>query len=470
MEIATPSNLQNAAGQPKGIPKPETPTAPTVQIGNTQVSGAGGVIGKNPSGGTHKVGNTTVTGPGAVTYKPPVSAKTSVQTPVNPQQTAAQPPQTGADNDLAWTREYVANRGYGDIVNWNAETGMANIAGRDYKPVTVTDGKSYLPTNVLDNAIAEYEKINDVRKNRDAVDYYDKNYGSRVGSALDKLIGRREFDYNPDDDIVYQAYSDMYKRNADEAYKNQIQEINNGAGGNLGAISLAMQNRDNYLKELNDIIPTTAADAFNRYESETGRLRDNLADMQGVANDAYSRMYQYGRDQIGDLRTSQQDQRAELQREFDNQNTAEQLKRDLQEQDYQNAILKATADYAPKNEQAGYASKVLANIGADQENDYNAKRYSLELESSDVNNAVQRGFFIESDEVYNPWLANFRVEPGTGYAGSRYSINPITAEAVYNYYTGGASGKATQDIQNGVYTLPQWSSAAQKAVENEMNK
>lgn len=466
MEIATPSNLQNAAGQPKGIPKPETPTAPTVQIGDTQVSGAGSVIGNNPSGSTHKAGNTTVTGQGAVAYKPPESP----QTPAKPPQTAAQSQQTGTGNDLAWTREYVANRGYGDIVNWNAETGMANIAGRDYKPVTLTDGKSYLPTNVLDNAIAEYEKINDVRKNRDAVEYYDENYGSRVGSALDKLIGRQGFDYDPNDDIVYQAYSDMYKRNADEAYKNQIQEINNGAGGNLGAISLAMQNRDNYLKELNDIIPTTAADAFNRYESETGRLRDNLADMQGVANDAYSRMYQYGRDQIGDLRTSQQDQRTELQREFENQNTAEQLKRALQEQDYQNAILKSTADYAPKNAYSDYASKVLANINADQENHYNAMRYPLELSSSDMDLITKRGYATSFDEPYNEWLKDLIAEEGKGFAGSRYTYNPYVSESLYNYYTGGASGKATQDVQNGVYSLPQWSDAAQAAVEKEMNE
>ena len=304
-------------------------------------------------------------------------------------------------NPLVATRDYVTSKGYGGAVNWDGEN--PTIGGEPIRPTYITsDGISYIPQSEADRLIAEFENKNKINTNQGVLESRDKKYGSIEENALNKLLNRDEFSYNPETDPAYQAYKKQYDKAAEKALRRILNDNNTSLEGASGAVlseALAAQNEQ--LDRATDMIPELYEAAYNRYIGEDNRLRENLNDIEGVADSFYRRNYQANRDQTDDTYRSLQAERENDQRLFENDITRRNDERD--------------------------ADTHSVNLEADRiKNDYNREAYNKLLFDNAVSKALQRGFFTKDDENLLPWLKNYRNADGT------YSINPYDAEVKYD--------------------------------------
>lgn len=328
-----------------------------------------------------------------------------------------------AGNPLMAARDYVSSKGYTGIVNWDADSGTVNIGGQNLKPVSVSeDGIAYIPQSQLDAAIAAYEKNTGIITNKGVLEGYDKKYDANIEDALNHLVNRKEFNYDPEKDVVYKAYEKQYNRQAEEAFRKMLNDNNTSVTGASGAVlSQAMAARDAEKDKLTDVIPSLYQDAYNRYMGETDRLRNNLNDVMSAENDYYNKTYQSNRDSIGDSV---------------NAGAAERNKQ-LTENEARWSEMRNAIDmgYYPQEKLEGLKSMMLQN----QQSAFN---YGMSI-------ANQRGSFSKSDEQYLPWISEFRNDDGT------YRIDPYMAEMLYNYMTQYWNNKGAYDSGYGTYTPPQ---------------
>lgn len=331
-----------------------------------------------------------------------------------------------AGSPLVAARDYVTSAGLAGSIDWDGSNVL--VGGNPIKPVYVQNGTAYVTKQELDAAIQDYNKRNAQVTNQEIVDKYNSEYGDIIGSALDKILNREQFEYDPDTDPVYAAYKRKYEQAANEAYRKTLNEQNTSAFGASGAaLSQALTSRDNYLRQLTDKVPELAADAYIRYMGETDRLSGNLADARTVANDYYNRIYQQGRDTYNDTIAANQAERQQEQQNLENerQNKYDEdyfrksaLEDVLTNQSIQkgNTDLKYYDDMSAESLRGailGNDSQEIANTQAQIDNAYK--------------NAYNRGFFIESDEQLLPWLSKYRNGDGT------YSVKPWAGEAAYEY-------------------------------------
>lgn len=246
-----------------------------------------------------------------------------------------------AGDPLVSSRDYADSLGYGGLVSWDGNN--VSVGGQSFAPTYVTsDGRAYVSKAQLDNAISSFRDSNNIIGNGGVVDRYAERYDSPVQGALDQILGREAFDYDPNEDIAYQAYRDMYTRMADDALERVLNENNTSVTGASGAVlSEALAARDNYLTQLTDKIPELVGDAYNRYTGETNRLNQNLDQLRTAANDYYSKLYQQNRDAYSDTMQGIQYGDQEDQRWFDNyrQLINDEYSRRLTEQEIISAIL-----------------------------------------------------------------------------------------------------------------------------------
>lgn len=295
---------------------------------------------------------------------------------------------------LVATRDYATSRGYSDIVDWD---GTNPTIGGVATPATyiTDDGVSYIPQSEADRLIDDYKTKNEIDGNRKVVEDTEQKYDPATEAAVAKILGRDEFSYNPENDVVFQSYADQYRRNAEYALRRILNDNNTSVAGATGAVlSEAMAAYDNEMDKITDAIPELAKDAYNRYVDEDSLKRDDLDMIQGLADTYYKRHYTANRDQINDSNGAMDSERQEKQQNFNNNILLNQERRaqethDIEQDAYQEAYRKTMSDNA-------------------------------------MSDALARGFFIPSDEIIFPWLAQFKTADG------KYSVHPADAEASYN--------------------------------------
>lgn len=295
---------------------------------------------------------------------------------------------------LVATRDYATSRGYSDIVDWD---GTNPTIGGVATPATyiTDDGVSYIPQSEADRLIDDYKTKNEIDGNRKVVEDTEKKYDPATEEAVAKILGRDEFSYNPENDVVFQSYADQYRRNAEDALRRILNDNNTSVAGATGAVlSEAMAAYDNEMDKITDAIPELAKDAYNRYVDEDSLKRDDLDMIQGLADTYYKRHYTANRDQINDSNGAMDSERQEKQQNFNNNILLNQERRaqethDIEQDAYKEAYRKTMSDNA-------------------------------------MSDALARGFFIPSDEIIFPWLAQFKTSDG------KYSVHPADAEASYN--------------------------------------
>lgn len=200
---------------------------------------------------------------------------------------------------------------------------------------------AFFSTNSSDYAAA----INKLKKPT-----YESQYGSTISDLMDKIANREKFSYDFNADPLYQNYKDAYTKAGNEAAMNAAAAVsaNTGGYGNSYAGTAAAQANQQYLTQMNNMIPQLADAALRKYQMETedlynkfgmyqseenrlyGQHRDSVADyysdwgnLQNGYGTALSKeqweaqmQYQMGRDQVAD---------SQWQKQFDNENYWKQL-------------------------------------------------------------------------------------------------------------------------------------------------
>ena len=190
------------------------------------------------------------------------------------------------------------------------------------------------------NTESYWKKIQDLEANPVAA--YQSKWQNQLDNALNAITNRKAFSYDFNADPMYQAYKDQYTKLGKEASMNAAANAAalTGGYGNSYAVTAGAQANQQYLTQLNNIIPELYNLAMNRYKMEGDELNNKYA----VLGDADDRDYGRHRDTVGDWK----DQLAYLQSAYGTQLANDQWRAELDEK-----IREFDLEYALKNRPLG---------------------------------------------------------------------------------------------------------------------
>ena len=120
---------------------------------------------------------------------------------------------------------------------------------------------------------------------------YQGNYQQQIGQTMNNLLGQRQFQYDPNNDPLYQQIKDGYikqGRQAMMATQGQCAALTGGYGNSFGVMA-GQQAYQESLGQLANRIPELYQLAYNRYKDDETSQRNNLAALQGLDESEYSR-------------------------------------------------------------------------------------------------------------------------------------------------------------------------------------
>lgn len=127
---------------------------------------------------------------------------------------------------------------------------------------------------------------------------YQSKYGTQIDATLNKIVNRQPFSYDFNADPLYQNYKDQYTKLGNEAAMNAAANASalSGGYGNSYAVTAGAQANQQYLTQLNQIIPELYNAAMNKYQMEG----DQLNNVYSVLGNAEDRNYGQYRDKVSD--------------------------------------------------------------------------------------------------------------------------------------------------------------------------
>ncbi len=188
--------------------------------------------------------------------------------------------------------EYAAAAGkYGigaDALSYG--NGTVLIGGKPLNTLFIDgEDKAWAYKDDVDGLLEGYARSSGVKSpNAMAEDYFDE-YFSDIKDKLYDLEHRKEFKYNPDDDPVYKAYKEKYQREGERASQNTMANYAALTGGyvNSSAATAGALANQYYAKQLSDVIPELAKQAYERYKDSYSRDVDIVGKMIDAYNKAY---------------------------------------------------------------------------------------------------------------------------------------------------------------------------------------
>lgn len=236
------------------------------------------------------------------------------------------------------------------------------------------------------------------------------NYANVINSAADSIANRAAFEYNPDNDPLFAVYQKQYAREGDRAAANALANAAMLSGGqaSTAAVAASQQAQNYYGAQMADKIPELYQIAYNQYQNEGDRMRQNLDMYRALRSDDYG-LQESNRDQHN---YDQQFLYDMAQRDIDQENVNNQMayniSRAITDQENQNnAMRKAIADTYLSNDQfneqmdynlaiqdrdtAEANRNMLYNMATQ---DMNADEFNNQLQfdiaNADASNALQR--------------------------------------------------------------------------------
>ncbi len=132
------------------------------------------------------------------------------------------------------------------------------------------------------------------------------SYTSKLADTKDKLLDQYLNtdikDYNMDTDPLYQQYANQYKSLGKLAMQDTIGQATQLSGGynNSFATTAGQQAYNQYLTELNNLVPQLAESHYNRQLNAQNQLANKLATVQSADDSDYARY----RDTVADFYTN----------------------------------------------------------------------------------------------------------------------------------------------------------------------
>lgn len=157
-----------------------------------------------------------------------------------------------------------------------------NYYSQGYNPSQqVTDAKNYLQS-VIDQKPGEYTS----------------RYAGTIDDLYSRIMNRPKFTYDLNKDPAYQQYKHHYTTLGQRAMQDTVGNAAalTGGYGNSWAATAGSQAYQQYLQQLNDMVPQLEDRAYNRYNQEGEDMRQNLSIAQGLDTAEYGKY----RDTVGD--------------------------------------------------------------------------------------------------------------------------------------------------------------------------
>lgn len=247
---------------------------------------------------------------------------------------------------------------------------------------------------------------------------YNGTYDQQLQNIYDQIVNREKFSYDINKDALYQQYADQYVQMGKMVAEDTMGKAAamTGGYGNSYAQTVSQQAYQDYLRQLNEVVPELHAMAFDRYSQEGQDLLNQFAllgDMKSdeyaryqdalnqywqevsykkqLADDAYNQGYTASRDQIADQQwqdsfdyQKQQDEQAQenWQKEYD---FAVKQYTDSQNRSYSPGDGGPSAEAAPEwirdtLEAGGYTTEELKSLLTSWGNaGYISKEYAAQL-------------------------------------------------------------------------------------------
>lgn len=171
--------------------------------------------------------------------------------------------------------DYASPAGLGSVSY--SQNGMVSVGGENI-PILYMDGdRAVVDEKELDAAYQKLLKKTGLESAKDMYDNQNTEYKNKIDSAYNKMIGGKEWSYNPEDDPVYRAYSDMYRREGERAYRDAAAKLaskRNNGGMTSAAQTVANGQLAYYMSKLADKIPELAKNSYDRYKYEYQKKKD----------------------------------------------------------------------------------------------------------------------------------------------------------------------------------------------------
>ncbi len=161
------------------------------------------------------------------------------------------------------------------------------------KPISILyiddEGKAWARQSAVDNAVAGYLEQTEVQSPNDLAARYEKEYLSGAETVLNRLMRQEEFAYDPETDPVYQAYRSKYQLEGERAGREAVADMAALTGGyaSSAAVTAGAQARQYYAKQMTDVIPELAQQAFERYIEKYQADLDLVGEMVNLYDTAY---------------------------------------------------------------------------------------------------------------------------------------------------------------------------------------
>lgn len=133
---------------------------------------------------------------------------------------------------------------------------------------------------------------------------YTSEYQDRINTALDTVTNRKDFSYDPLQDVSYKALAKIYNQQGAQAARDTMGDAAalNGGYGSSYASTAAAQQRSAYNQQLASQIPTLREQAYNEYLNNYNMNVTALEALQNADTNAYGRYrdtmadYQWGQE------------------------------------------------------------------------------------------------------------------------------------------------------------------------------
>ena len=127
------------------------------------------------------------------------------------------------------------------------------------------------------NTTAAKKKLEDIEANKPGP--YKSNWSGTINNLMDKIVNQKDFSYDFNADPLYQQYKDQYTQLGKQAALDTQANAAalTGGFGNSYAATAATQANQQYLTQLNNVIPQLYSLAMDKYQMDTDKLYNQFS-------------------------------------------------------------------------------------------------------------------------------------------------------------------------------------------------
>lgn len=120
---------------------------------------------------------------------------------------------------------------------------------------------------------------------------YKNSYDADIEAIYNEIVGREDFRYDINEDALYHQYADQYQHLGELAMMDTVGQASamTGGYGNSYAVTAGNQAFQQYLAQLNAVVPELYGMAYDRYTAEGEEMLNQYGMLRDRADDEYNK-------------------------------------------------------------------------------------------------------------------------------------------------------------------------------------